>query len=107
MQIGSVKSVSVWLNFLFLSKFVGWQCFFLCSPYDKGIKYMTRKILAEMEKRISDHFYNEAAIMKDILECNLTDKESKELGRFIKNHPFSELSRYLQEVRQKKRTVLA
>ena len=40
--------------------------------------------------------------MKDMLEANLTKEESKELERFIKNHPFSELFKYLQELRRQK-----
>jgi hypothetical protein len=40
--------------------------------------------------------------MKDMLEADLTSEESKELERFIKNHPFSELFQYLQELRQQK-----
>ena len=36
--------------------------------------------------------------MKDMLEADLTKEESKELERFIKNHPFSSLSHYLQEL---------
>jgi len=40
--------------------------------------------------------------MKDMLETNLTKEESKELERFIKNHPFSELFQYLQKLRRQK-----
>jgi len=40
--------------------------------------------------------------MKDMLETNLTKEESKELERFIKNHPFSELFQYLQKLRHQK-----
>lgn len=68
---------------------------------------MTREVLKELERRISDHFYNEARIMKDILEAALTDKEAKALGQFITAHPFSELSRFVQEARRKKQSASA
>ncbi len=62
---------------------------------------MTSKALKELESRISDHFYNEARIMKDILESGLTDEEAKALSQFMLAHPFSELSRYVQAVHKK------
>jgi hypothetical protein len=40
--------------------------------------------------------------MKDMLEADLTKKESEELERFIRNHPFSELSQYVQNLRRQK-----
>ena len=55
-------------------------------------------MLEELERRISEHFYNEAKILKDMLEAELTKDESEGLERFIKNHPFSQLSHYLQEL---------
>ncbi len=63
---------------------------------------MTRKQLRELKRCISAHFYNEAEIMKDMLESDLSDIESKELEQFIRNHPFSELSMYIQNLRNKK-----
>ena len=62
---------------------------------------MSGKKLEELKRRISAHFYNEAEIMKDIMDSDSTKEESKEIEQFIKSHPFSELSRYIQELRQK------
>lgn len=60
-------------------------------------------VLRELKRRISDHFYNEAEIMKDILEADLSDEDCKELQRFMLNHPFSQVIEQIKAVRQKKK----
>jgi hypothetical protein len=47
-----------------------------------------RKTLSELKKMVSDHYYNEAKIMTDILESNTTKEERKELKEFMLTHPY-------------------
>jgi hypothetical protein len=44
--------------------------------------------IEELKHRISEHFYNEAKIMRDILKANLTDKETEDLVRYMEKHPY-------------------
>ena len=43
--------------------------------------------LAELKKIVSDHYYNEAKIMNEILESNTTREERIELKEFMLNYP--------------------
>lgn len=64
---------------------------------------MTRKMLRELQRRISEHFYNEARIMKDILEANLTEEEANELTRFMNKHPYAIVIDRLTDANKEKR----
>ena len=44
-----------------------------------------------LERRISDHFYEEAKIVRDILNANLTEEETEELDQYMKKHPYAKL----------------
>ena len=64
----------------------------------KGV-YLTREKLEEFKKRISDHFYKEAEIGKDLLETNeLTAEEFEELTTFIKHHPWADGVREIKKM---------
>lgn len=65
---------------------------------------LTKKKLMEFKKRISDHFYNEAQIMCDLLETNeLTQKEFKELNVFMRRHPVAEAVNFIKKKRDELR----
>ena len=49
------------------------------------------KTLAELKKMVSDHYYNEAKLMNEILESNTTKEERTELKEFMLNHPYSKV----------------
>jgi hypothetical protein len=49
------------------------------------------KTLSELKKIISEHYYNEAKIMNEILESNTTKEERTELKEFMLNHPYSKI----------------
>lgn len=60
---------------------------------------MTREKLEEFKKRISDHFYKEAEIGKDLLETQeLTEEEFHELNIFIKQHPWADGVREIKKL---------
>lgn len=59
---------------------------------------LSMKKLNELKRRISEHFYNEARSMKDILKAELTQKETDELVRFMEKHPFSRIVTQLTDV---------
>ncbi|MBA7613298.1 hypothetical protein ES703_20544 [subsurface metagenome] len=54
-------------------------------------KLQRARKLRGLERRISEHFYNEAQIMKDILEANLTEEETEELVDFMNTHPYAQI----------------
>lgn len=58
---------------------------------------LTRNHLIEFKKRIHEHFYNEAQIMNDLLESDLSKDEIKELKEFMLKHPFYEISNFVQK----------
>lgn len=60
----------------------------------------TRRItLRDLKRRISEHYYNEADIMEDMLEANLSKEEIKELLEFMLNHPFAKLVQLIQDLK--------
>lgn len=68
----------------------------LFSPFWKGELILSKKKLRELERQISQHFYNEARIMKEMLEADLTKEELKKLNTFMLRHPFYQLSIFVQ-----------
>lgn len=52
---------------------------------------MGEKKLEELERRISEHFYNEARIARDILKANLTEEETDVLVLYMAKHPYGKL----------------
>jgi aminopeptidase C len=58
---------------------------------------LTKKKLRELQRRISEHFYNEAQIMKDMLEADLSKDEIRELKEFMLKHPFYQISNFVQK----------
>ena len=58
-----------------------------------------RKTLSELKKMVSDHYYNEANIMTEILESNTTKEERKELKEFMLIHPYSKVVNSIYEVK--------
>ena len=61
------------------------------------------KKLEELKRRISEHLYNEAQIMVDLLEVDLSSEEFKELSAFMKSHPYHEAYMRLKEMQSKVR----
>jgi hypothetical protein len=57
------------------------------------------KTLSELKEMLSDHYYNEAKIMNEILESNTTKEERKELKEFMLNHPYSKVVNSIYEVK--------
>ena len=57
------------------------------------------KTLAELKMMVSDHYYNEAKLMNEILESNATKEERKELKEFMLSHPYSKIVNYIYEVK--------
>ena len=53
--------------------------------------------LRQLKLRITDHFLNEANLMKDIISSGLNKKEIAELQDFLNNSPYSKLIDYIQE----------
>lgn len=47
--------------------------------------------LRQLKLRITDHFLNEANLMKDIISSGLNSKEIDELQHFLNNNPYSKL----------------
>ena len=68
----------------------------------KGVSLSDKK-LEELKRRISEHLYNEAQIMVDILEVGLSAEEFKELSAFMKSHPYHEAYTCLKEIQSKVR----
>ncbi|HJU59794.1 MAG TPA: hypothetical protein VJ583_08595 [Nitrososphaeraceae archaeon] len=50
---------------------------------------------------VSDHYYNEAKLMNEILESNTTKEERKELKEFMLNHPYSKVVNSIKEIKHK------
>jgi hypothetical protein len=46
-------------------------------------------------KRISQHYFNEARLMKDLLEADLSDKDWYMIRDMIETHPYTVLSKYI------------
>lgn len=67
----------------------------------KGDKHLTRETLEELQRQISEHFYNEAKILLAILEADLSSKEWKKLKMFMENHPYHEAYEYLKNLSNK------
>lgn len=55
------------------------------------------KSLNELKRRVNEHFYNEARLMKDILKAELSQKETDELVQFMEKHPFSRIVTQLSD----------
>lgn len=53
--------------------------------------------LRQLKLRITDHFLNEANLMKDIIQSGLTKNEINELQDFLNNSPYSKLIDHIQE----------
>ena len=64
---------------------------------------MSEKKLEELKRRISEHLYNEAQIMVDLLEVDLSAEEFKELSAFMKSHPYHEAYMCFKELQSKVR----
>jgi len=62
---------------------------------------MARKELIELERRISEHLYNEAEIIKDMLETDLSPEEWRELKEYMNRHPYHELSSFLRNMQHR------
>jgi hypothetical protein len=58
-----------------------------------------KKTLEELKQEISDHYYNEAKIMNDMLEAKLTTEEKKELHEFMLKHPYAKLVKFIQDLK--------
>ena len=56
------------------------------------------KTLVELKKMVSEHYYNEANIMTEILESKISKEENKELKEFMLNHPYSKVVDSLNEI---------
>lgn len=48
-------------------------------------KHAKRITLKDLKRRISEHYYNEADIMNDMLNAELSKKEIEELQEFMTN----------------------
>lgn len=57
------------------------------------------KTLSELKKMVSDHYYNEAILMNEILESNTTKEERKELREFMLTHPYSKVVNSIYETK--------
>jgi len=53
--------------------------------------------LRQLKLRITDHFLNEANLMKDIIQSSLTKNEINELQHFLNNSPHSKLIDHIQQ----------
>ena len=75
----------------------------------KNVTSRTRKsrkiTLRDLKRQISEYYYNEAKIMDDMLEANLSKEEIKELQEFMLNHPFSKLCQLIQELKAQKESA--
>lgn len=60
---------------------------------------MTSEKLNELKKMVSDHYYNEAKLMNEILESKISKEKRKELKEFMLNHPYSKLVNSIYEVK--------
>ncbi len=60
----------------------------------KGV-CLDEKKLEQLKCRISEHFYNEARIMRDILKAKLTEEETDALVLYMENHPYAKLANSL------------
>lgn len=56
------------------------------------------KSLKALKRRIDFHYTQEAEIMLDILESNLSENEKKELQDFMLNHPYAKITDNIYEI---------
>lgn len=54
--------------------------------------------LMTLLKRISQHYFNEAEIIKDLFKADLQAEDWKLIGDFCKTHPYASLANYLERV---------
>lgn len=58
---------------------------------------MNKKKVEEFERRINTHLYNEAGIINDMMEADLSPSEWKEIKDFMIQHPYHELYIFLKD----------
>jgi len=58
---------------------------------------MNKKAVEIFKSRISEHFYNEAKILNDLLESNLSPSDWIEIKKYMEEHPYHELYCFLKK----------
>lgn len=54
------------------------------------------KTLTELKKMLDEHYRNEAKIMNEIHDSQLSSRENKELEEFATNHPYTKVADLIQ-----------